>query len=650
MLKNVFFLILILFCIQSFSQNNLDSVKKYIYISKKIYNPEEKINYLEKARSFALKTDNDSLIIKTFSEIAFQSILLEDKEKFEASNETLKGIYQAKKYALPLGLYYQNKGFYFYNNASLDSAYYYFEKAETQYKKAKNKNQLIQIYLNLLDINYVSNDYLAIEDLAIEIFNNEKFTKEYKFLAYTNSYLGLVASGLHDYESSLEFHKISLELIKNIKDDKTRTIEEAALINNLGLMHLDFDKFEEALVYFNEALKKTPNLKTDNLVLFATIIANIGICEIKTGKRENGLKNLQESLVIGEEIKDLNIQIVSLLEFARFYYSEKDLVNAADYIDKTMVLSEKNGFKKVDALLLSAEIYTGEKAIAFYQKYVEVKKIEEENRQRAKRKFVRFKYEAQKKEEENSYLKQQNELTISVLNGEKQKNKIIILIAIIGFFTAFLIYVFYLTKKRTFTYKTNLEKARAREEERREIATTLHDKVVGDLWVIYQRALKIKEPSITKPLSKVNSEIRNLSHELCSVSFNEVSFKDQLINLISDYFSPTFNVKVNGLEEIDWDLIKPEIKRALYLVIRESIQNSKKHAFASKVFIGFKRKQNNIELNVTDNGKGFELSTLKYGLGLLNQKKRVLELNGTYDLKGETNAGIITSIKIPLGV
>lgn len=650
MLKNVFFLILILFCIQSFSQNNLDSVKKYIYISKKIYNPEEKINYLEKARSFALKTDNDSLIIKTFSEIAFQSILLEDKEKFEASNETLKGIYQAKKYALPLGLYYQNKGFYFYNNASLDSAYYYFEKAETQYKKSKNKNQLIQIYLNLLDINYVSNDYLAIEDLAIEIFNNEKFNKEYKFLAYTNSYLGLVASGLHDYESSLEFHKISLELIKNTKDDKTRTIEEAALINNLGLMHLDFDKFEEALVYFNEAIKKTPNLKTDNLELFATIIANIGICEIKTGKRENGLKNLQESLIIGEEIKDLNIQIVSLLEFARFYYSEKNYINAAYYIDKTMFLSEKNGFKKEDALLVSAEIYTGEKAIAFYQRYVEVKKIEEEKRQRAKRKFVRFKYEAQKKEEENSYLKQQNELTISILNGEKQKNKIIILIAIIGFFTAFLIYVFYLTKKRTFTYKTNLEKARAREEERREIATTLHDKVVGDLWVIYQRALKIKEPSITKPLSKVNSEIRNLSHELSSVGFNEVSFKDQLINLISDYFSPTFNVKVNGLEEIDWDLIKPEIKRALYLVIRESIQNSKKHALASKVFIGFKRKQNNIELNVADNGKGFELSTLKYGLGLLNQKKRVLELNGTYDLKGETNEGIITSIKIPLGV
>ena len=140
MLKNLLFLIIILFCDSFFSQNNLDSVKKYIHISKKIYNPKDKIKYLEKAYSFAKKASDDSSIIKIFSEIAVQSILVEDKAKFEASNETLKSIYQIRKYALPLGLYYQNKGFYFYNNFRLDSAYYYYEKAKVQYKKSKKSN------------------------------------------------------------------------------------------------------------------------------------------------------------------------------------------------------------------------------------------------------------------------------------------------------------------------------------------------------------------------------------------------------------------------------------------------------------------------------------------------------------------------------
>jgi tetratricopeptide (TPR) repeat protein len=397
MLKNLFFLLIILFCHTFFSQNNLDSVQKYIHISKKIYNPKDKIKYLEKANSFAIKANDDSLIINTFSKIAFQSILLEDKEKFEASNETLKSIYQIRKYALPLGLYYQNKGFYYYNNFRLDSAYYYFEKAKVQYKKAKNKAKFIEIYFNLLDLNYVSNDYLAIKDLAIEVFENDTFKKEYRFLAFTNSYLGLVASGLHDYESSLEYHKISLEIIKNIKDGTIRKREEAALTNNLGLMHLDFNRFEEALLYFKQALKKTPTLRSNNLELYATIIANIGICEIATGKRKDGLANINESLKIGEEIKDLNIQILSLLEFSRFYKNEKDPIKANYYIDKTLLLSEKKGFKKVETLLLAAEIYTGKKSIAFYKKYVEVKKLKNKKHKKQKESLLELNMKLKKR-------------------------------------------------------------------------------------------------------------------------------------------------------------------------------------------------------------------------------------------------------------
>ena len=92
-------------------------------------------------------------------------------------------------------------------------------------------------------------------------------------------------------------------------------------------------------------------------------------------------------------------------------------------------------------------------------------------------------------------------------------------------------------------------------------------------------------------------------------------------------------MKVNGLNETYWTLIAPEIKRALYFAIRESIQNSKEHVLASKVIIAFERKDNSIALMFKDNGKGFELSTVRSGLGLINQKKRVVELNGTYDLK-----------------
>ena len=51
----------------------------------------------------------------------------------------------------------------------------------------------------------------------------------------------------------------------------------------------------------------------------------------------------------------------------------------------------------METLLLAAEIYKGNKSIAFYKKYVEVKKIEEQKIQKAKSKFVRVKYETEKR-------------------------------------------------------------------------------------------------------------------------------------------------------------------------------------------------------------------------------------------------------------
>ncbi|WP_368086359.1 sensor histidine kinase [Polaribacter sp. KT25b] len=90
------------------------------------------------------------------------------------------------------------------------------------------------------------------------------------------------------------------------------------------------------------------------------------------------------------------------------------------------------------------------------------------------------------------------------------------------------------------------------------------------------------------------------------------------------------------------------MKRTLYLVIRESIQNSKKHAFASEVLIDFKIKHNTFVLSIKDNGKGFNISSLKFGLGLKNQKKRIEELNGNFTINSVPNSGTTTNIEIPL--
>jgi signal transduction histidine kinase len=651
MLKKIFFLIITLLSVNFTAQNKdiktLDSVHKYLNISDNIHFPAKRIKYLDKAYSFAKELKNDSLLIKISSDIAYYNILLENKGSFEKSNKALLKFFETKKDSSALGLYYQNKGSYFINNASRDSAYYYYNKAKNIFIASKD-NYLKYIYINLLNVYLDVQDYLGTEELAIEILDNKDFKKEYKTLGIAYAYLGIVSSRLKDFETSLRYHKKGLEIIKKIKDDKVRGIERVMHTNNIGLMYIDQEKFEKALDYFLQALKIDPDLKKNDTGMYGILKGNIGICQAETGKRNEALESLNEGLKTAEELKDSYIQTFILLEFALLYKKEKNLNKAKYYVDKALILAEKTNSQKPETLLLCAEIYSGKKSIEFYEKYIRLKEEIENKEQKVKNKFVIVRFETHKKEEENIFLKQESLLTKVKIKSEQNKSKITGLIAFFSMLVALFVYLFYHSRQKIYTYKANLDKAQAREQERKEIAISLHDKVVGDLRLIYERALKSNIDNIAEPLSKVNAEIRNLSHKLISVDFNEVSFKDQIINLVSDYFSPTLKIKFKNLETIDWLLIEAQIKRTLYLVIRESIQNSKKHASATEILIDFQSKNKKLQLRVMDNGKGFDVNSPKYGLGLKNQKKRVEELNGIFNLESIINLGTTTKVVIPL--
>jgi signal transduction histidine kinase len=654
MLKKVFFLIITLLCINFSAQNNdgnrikyLDSVSKYLDISYDIPFPEKRIKYLDKAYSFAKELSVDSLFIKISSDIAYYNILLENKDNFEKSNSALFNFFETKRDSSALGLYYQNKGYYFNNNSSIDSAYYYFNKAKNIFISSKVKFLKV-VYVELLNVTFFASDYLETEKLAIEILEHKNFIKEYKTLGRAYTFLGLVSSELQDFETSLKYHLQGLDVIKNIKDVKRRNIEKALHTNNIGLMYIHQEKFKMALPYFEKALKLDPDLKKNDAEMYAIIKGNIGICQIETGKRKEAIDSFNEGLKTGEKLKNSYIQTFILLEFALLYKNEKNPIKAKYYIDRTLVLVEKSHFKKIETLLLAAEIYSGKKSIEFYEAYIELQEKIDNKEQKVKNKFARIRFETDKKEEENTFLKQESLLTKAKIKNEQNKSKITGLIALFSMLITLFVYLFYHSRQKIYTYKSNLEKAQVREQERKEIAISLHDKVVGDLRLIYERALNSKVDNIAEPLLKVNSQIRNLSHQLISVDFNEVAFKDQIINLLGDYFSPKFKIKVKNLDKIDWLLVDTQIKRVLYLVIRESIQNSNKHALASEILIDFKNKNKSLQLSIKDNGKGFDVSSPRYGLGLKNQRKRVEELSGTFNLESIINVGTTTKVEIPL--
>ena len=83
-----------------------------------------------------------------------------------------------------------------------------------------------------------------------------------------------------------------------------------------------------------------------------------------------------------------------------------------------------------------------------------------------------------------------------------------------------------------------------------------------------------------------------------------------------------------------------EIRRNIFLVIKESLHNIVKHAKATEVHIRIDI-DNELRVLIQDNGIGFDSATIRpFANGLENMKKRIEEINGYISIVSENGTRI----------
>lgn len=207
--------------------------------------------------------------------------------------------------------------------------------------------------------------------------------------------------------------------------------------------------------------------------------------------------------------------------------------------------------------------------------------------------------------------------------------------------------LFVFTKKR-YEKATQLKFIEIRENERRKIAKSLHDEVVGDMLTLDNTLKRNNLLEASKELQRVRENVRSLSHQLSSVSFEDIPFKEQIKNLVSDYFDSGLNLTVQGLNDIDWNKLNYSITRVLFLSVREGIHNVDKHASADNILISFSYDGSHAILSISDDGQGFISDGGLGGIGLKNIQERVEEISGTLSIRSKSNQGTDLNIQIPI--
>ncbi len=106
-----------------------------------------------------------------------------------------------------------------------------------------------------------------------------------------------------------------------------------------------------------------------------------------------------------------------------------------------------------------------------------------------------------------------------------------------------------------------------------------------------------------------------------------------------------------GLEikpNIETVQLPPETELGIYRIVQEALTNIGKYAKATEVIVELQQTGTEILLEIKDNGRGFDLTTLKPGQhGLAGMRFRVESLSGKISLYSSPREGVCISVRLP---
>jgi ligand-binding sensor domain-containing protein/signal transduction histidine kinase len=194
---------------------------------------------------------------------------------------------------------------------------------------------------------------------------------------------------------------------------------------------------------------------------------------------------------------------------------------------------------------------------------------------------------------------------------------------------------------------------------RSRIAADLHDEIGSNLSSITLLSSLMSDgiehtPDIKKHLTEINSAAKTSAESIRDIIWFNNSTSDKLSSLISrmketaNVMLTGINFKINSLEIDSDEKINPELKRNLYLIYKEALNNIIKHSSAKNVIIRLDKKDQKLILLIHDDGKGFDPLAANEGNGLRNIRSRSQQMSA--NLKMISSPGKGTEIKLEINI
>lgn len=204
-------------------------------------------------------------------------------------------------------------------------------------------------------------------------------------------------------------------------------------------------------------------------------------------------------------------------------------------------------------------------------------------------------------------------------------------------------------------------------EERARMAREIHDGLAQDMNFMLMRVQTLqtaagmgKAIDLDKELEQLNQtlrrdvrEIRQTIFALRPVEIETLGFVPAIKKFLQD-FGVANDSKVHFDVHGDAGFLAPKSQSALYRLAQEALNNVRKHAQASNVWLDLDVNEKWATLAVRDDGQGFDLiqaldaARARGSVGVLQMRERTERAGGTFDIETDVGKGTTIRVKLPV--
>ncbi|HEY48034.1 MAG TPA: GAF domain-containing sensor histidine kinase [Anaerolineae bacterium] len=199
-------------------------------------------------------------------------------------------------------------------------------------------------------------------------------------------------------------------------------------------------------------------------------------------------------------------------------------------------------------------------------------------------------------------------------------------------------------------------------EERERIGMDLHDGIIQSVYAVGltleyiriqidedpEQAIQRLEQAI-EGLDAVIGDLRSYILDLQPSRIQVDDLHEALERLIREFKSNTLVDAELITEPEALEQLERDTAYELFLIAQEALANTAKHAFATKVWLSVRQIDEDVSLQVIDNGRGFDPTKEpgRLGHGLSNMSERARQIGGRFEMVSNPGNGTTVTVRIP---